>query len=306
MKHIFHKIVSVLLCAAMLTNSLPISVFAVRDEFVPAESETILTDAVVETPPIEAPPEDDSELITESLPEFVLTEEIITTATEYVTISGTVVDEDDNGLGDVSVLIFDATDGDVLELCTTSSAGIWSTSSIAVVGNEYAVRYHKPGWSFANVPELYTAVAGGLQIEEESGILHTAFGAETAAEDFTYSVLNGTYITIDSYTSGAAHVVIPSEIDGYTVQAISSKAFQKNLTLESVRLPDTLETLGTYAFDGCTALTTVGFNDKLTTIDSYAFRNCTALAQIDLPNSLTALHYNAFANCTGLTAVELP
>ena len=81
---------------------------------------------------------------------------------------------------------------------------------------------------------------------------------ETEVEDFTYSVLNGTYCKITAYTGSDVAVRVPSEIDGYIVQSIGDNAFKGNTTLTTVVFPESIETIGSNVFNGCTNLTDVG------------------------------------------------
>ena len=80
---------------------------------------------------------------------------------------------------------------------------------------------------------------------------------------FIYTVLDDTYCSISGYDGSAAELVIPDQIGGYLVQALSDEAFRGNTTLEHVTLPKTLETVGNYAFDGCTNLIAVDFNSEI-------------------------------------------
>ena len=43
--------------------------------------------------------------------------------------------------------------------------------------------------------------------------------------EYVYSVLDGKNITIDGYTGDTANLIIPEEIDGYTVKYIGKEAF---------------------------------------------------------------------------------
>ena len=87
---------------------------------------------------------------------------------------------------------------------------------------------------------------------------------------FLYSQSNGSAI-ITGYTGSDAHLVIPSEIDGYPVIAIGDSAFSSQ-TLKSVIVSNGIEKL-----------------------DWFAFRDCPALISITLPDSVTSIGYSAFA-----------
>ncbi|MBR3996987.1 MAG: leucine-rich repeat domain-containing protein, partial [Clostridia bacterium] len=131
-------------------------------------------------------------------------------------------------------------------------------------------------------------------------------GSVSPAEDFTITVLNGTYASIKGYTGVGGMVVIPSEIDGYIIQSIADSAFRGNTSITGVVLPDTVETIGGYAFYGCTALTHGGLGSGLTTIGSNAFQGCTSLASITVPGTTTLINSSAFSGCKALADVDLP
>ena len=95
--------------------------------------------------------------------------------------------------------------------------------------------------------------------------------------------------TITSYQGNAYSLSIPKTIDGYTVVAIGSHAFQNNKNLHIVKFPDTVTTIGEYAFAECENLETVILPDSLTTLHGRAFGNCTALRDIEIPKSLTTV-----------------
>ncbi|MBR6727264.1 MAG: leucine-rich repeat domain-containing protein, partial [Clostridia bacterium] len=80
--------------------------------------------------------------------------------------------------------------------------------------------------------------------------------------------------------------------------------FDGFVTLETVVLPDTLQTIGVNAFNGCAALSNVNIPVGVTKIGDYAFQN-TALVSIDLPDGLLEIGKFAFAK-TKLTEIVLP
>lgn len=144
------------------------------------------------------------------------------------------------------------------------------------------------------------------QEEKNVGESESAECVQSQASDFTYSELNGSYITIIGYTGTDTKVQIPEVIGEYTVQEISSKAFQNDTALEEIVIPESVTTIGNYAFSGCTALKTVNLAEGLMTIYAYAFEQCTALTEIVLPDSVETMGYRVFKNCTNLTSVNYP
>ena len=148
---------------------------------------------------------------------------------------------------------------------TTDADGSWSSNQ-AIVGNQYTISYYNPYYQISKIEDIVIS-REGINLAD---VLATRVMDEfvTAADEFTYSVLNGTYCAIKAYKGTATEVVIPAEIDGYIVQKISNNAFKNNKTIEKVVFPEGVESVGSDVFYGCTALTYIGFNNKLGRINA--------------------------------------
>jgi uncharacterized repeat protein (TIGR02543 family) len=122
---------------------------------------------------------------------------------------------------------------------------------------------------------------------------------------FTYTVTSGkAYITgFSSYWDGATDIVIPSAIDGYTVDSVSLNG--KN-TITSVTIPNSVTKLSSQAFYQCSALTTVTLGSGITEIPANAFYYCRKLSSVTLGSSVTAIRSMAFYNCDLLASITLP
>ena len=59
------------------------------------------------------------------------------------------------------------------------------------------------------------------------------------------------------------------------------------------------------AFSGCTGLTSIKIPNTITSIGEDAFRNCSNLTSIEIPNSVTSIGSSAFYNCSALTITNL-
>lgn len=89
--------------------------------------------------------------------------------------------------------------------------------------------------------------------------------------------------------------------------------FRGNPYLQTVLLPDGVQTILYGAFSDCTALTQIKFPRSLKTVMSYAFFNCTALSTVWFSNrtytgigSSTSIGSYAFGGCTALKDVFMP
>lgn len=117
---------------------------------------------------------------------------------------------------------------------------------------------------------------------------------------------------------------------GTKVTEIPSELFERCSTLESVTIPNNIETIGGYAFyqtsltsiQGlgvisigtgafwrCASLKSAEFSESLTSIEGYAFSDCTSLTDFILPSNthqLKVIDSNAFGYCTALTSFVIP
>ena len=125
-------------------------------------------------------------------------------------------------------------------------------------------------------------------------------GNHKIRNEFLYNNLDGSNIEITGYDRSENDIVIPSEIDGYTVTAIADRAFEyKNIT--NVLLPDTLTAIGDSAFYFCQLITDITIPDNVVTIGKDAFGSCNHLSHISLPEhemeiAPDAFDYTAFYN----------
>ncbi|MBP8050143.1 MAG: leucine-rich repeat protein, partial [Oscillospiraceae bacterium] len=75
----------------------------------------------------------------------------------------------------------------------------------------------------------------------------------------TYSVLPDNTAQITGYSGTAANLIVPDKLDGYTVTEIGKLCFSGNITLVSLKLPDTVTRIGTRAFAYCTNLASINY-----------------------------------------------
>ncbi len=136
----------------------------------------------------------------------------------------------------------------------------------------------------------------------------TAAAAEMTSGDFQYEVLSETDKTceITDYTGSATELVIPSELDGYTVTSIGNYAFNYCRSLASIVIPDSVTSIGDGALQNCDSLMSIDIPDSVTSIGDSAFSWCGSLMSIDIPDSVTSIGYEAFRECYSLTSIGIP
>ena len=101
-------------------------------------------------------------------------------------------------------------------------------------------------------------------------------------------------------------LIIPSELDGYTVTQIGACAFYYCTGFDGkLAIPDTVQKIERAAFAGCYNIKEVEFSDNLSIIEHGAFIGCKGLSQITLPDSLVTVGDVAFFDCNNLLSVNI-
>ena len=77
-------------------------------------------------------------------------------------------------------------------------------------------------------------------------------------------------------------------------------------SIQSVKLPRGLTSIGNYAFHYCSKLTSVDIPAGVTSIGSSAFSRCSGLTSVEIPNTVRLIDESAFQGCSGLTSVVIP
>ena len=111
--------------------------------------------------------------------------------------------------------------------------------------------------------------------------------------------------TITKYVESDTVVVIPSKINGVTVETIGHGAFERS-AVTSVTIPDSVTAILDRAFANCFQLTNISIPNSVTSIDFSAFEHCTSLKSITLPSSLRNISMFLFHNCSQLTTIQIP
>ena len=92
----------------------------------------------------------------------------------------------------------------------------------------------------------------------------------------------------------------------YTLTSIGKYAFLSCRDLNSVVIPNSVQTIGNGAFEGCSGLTSVVIGESVTSIGEYAFDSCSSLPSVVIGESVTSIGKGAFYDCSGLTSVVIP
>ena len=95
---------------------------------------------------------------------------------------------------------------------------------------------------------------------------------------------------------------IPSEVDGYEVEAVNTDLFDNKTEVFAVTVPDTVTTIKEGAFQDCTALKQVFLENGLKTIETNAFAGCEDLSIINVPDTVNIINENAFGDNISIEA----
>lgn len=99
---------------------------------------------------------------------------------------------------------------------------------------------------------------------------------------------------------------IPSSYKGKSVSVIEENAFIYCDKLESINIPNGVESIGKSAFSNCKALVSITIPEGIKSIEESTFLNCISLVSIILPDSVKTIGPSAFEGCIALGSVTIP
>ncbi len=119
-------------------------------------------------------------------------------------------------------------------------------------------------------------------------------GAAQYTEGYYIYTVSGDEATIVGVDSNiGVNIVIPKLLGGYTVTGIGWSAFHGDGFLESVVLPETLETIGVDAFRGCFNLKSIYIPANVYYIGSDAFNRCATQYGSDCDSSFKEINVDS-------------
>lgn len=110
------------------------------------------------------------------------------------------------------------------------------------------------------------------------------------------------YCILRGYTGAGGDVVVPEEIDGFTVDVIGINVF-KGDTITSLTLPETVLELRSNAVSSCENLTSVTLPQSLVVINRMNFFSCNALSEITIPAGVRYIGDGSFRFCDALRKI---
>lgn len=92
------------------------------------------------------------------------------------------------------------------------------------------------------------------------------------------------------------------------LSTVSNHIFGDCKALSSIKIPDTVTTIGIGAFSGCKSLTTIAIPERVTSIGGNAFTDCENLTSVEGFDKLkiSSIEQYTFCGCKKLSAITLP
>ncbi len=101
------------------------------------------------------------------------------------------------------------------------------------------------------------------------------------------------------YSRNEPHVVVP-----FGTTQILPEAFRGHDEIETIELPETLESIGAAAFRECSGLREVVVPGSVFEIGDRAFSGCASLRKVTLPQALMGVGRSVFSRCSSLEALR--
>ncbi len=102
-----------------------------------------------------------------------------------------------------------------------------------------------------------------------------------------------------------ARPVEGAEEEEFTVTEISAKAFSQAENIETLKVGNSVSTIGESTFYCCTSLAKVELGSGLTALANSLFSGCEALKEVDIANGPESIGEWTFADCP-FTSINLP
>lgn len=124
----------------------------------------------------------------------------------------------------------------------------------------------------------------------------------TTPDGFTFDKRTG---TITCYSGNVKNLIVPSTIDGVSVNTIESRTFNNNDVI-SVVISNGITTLHKFVFNGCSSLISITIPDSVTLIEPCPFYYCFNLQTIEVSNNNPNYQSidNVLFNKSGTTLIQ--
>lgn len=124
-----------------------------------------------------------------------------------------------------------------------------------------------------------------------------------------FETINNEKVSIKCCSTRAFnHLEIPDNIDNIPITSISDYSFSGCTELTSIKLPDSITSIGENAFKNCWSLPTDDIGIQYEGYEKVVAIGCVSslIGDVRLPNTVKFIHTSAFSGCSGLTSLYIP
>lgn len=178
-----------------------------------------------------------------------------------------------------------------------------------------AVTQERDTMTGADINEDWTTFSNGAIIAEDlkAGSWEGAIAFNISIERETDREYIPFTVTSDNrgmigYTDEVTNLVIPATFQGedgtwYKVTKIGEYAFENNINLKSVIIPNSVTTIMSYSFRGCTNLKSVIIPNSEIRILDMVFQDCKSLTNVIMSDYVNYIGLWAFSGCKNLNSI---
>ena len=184
---------------------------------------------------------------------------------------------------------------------TCSCGDSYVDSYVNPLGHTYSEK-----WSYDSTHHWHAAICEHSE-EKSDKAEHTFDGSscticgyalETSSDYFNFTLkVDDTYeISAKNVDKIPKDVVLPSNYEGKPVTSIGDNGFSGAYKLTTIKIPNTIKTIGVCSFEKCSALKSISIPESVTAIGWRAFFNSYNLKTIELPETVVNISRDAFYN----------
>ncbi len=111
---------------------------------------------------------------------------------------------------------------------------------------------------------------------------------------------------VSGYTGTKSDVIVPSKYMNKPVIGILGEAFKENYTIQTIRLPESIMSIGEEAFYECENLKEITIPSQITEILIRTFYRCDELVKVEFLGDVVEIKDQAFYGCSSLNKLTIP
>ena len=148
------------------------------------------------------------------------------------------------------------------------------------------------------------------KVTDNVRIIHQELAA--TLDKIKFNLVDGDHYEVSKTSNDiTGEVIIPSYHEGQPVTAIAAGTYSTTGTgfydcdkITSVKMPDSMTSIGEEAFYHCSKLAKADIPERVTEIGRLAFSYCPCITSITIPENVTKIGDGAFAYCNNVTEIN--